>query len=818
MSFDNLTNLIALLATIVGLLYAVSGYIEKPGRSYRLILAFFLANFLSDYFWTIYELLIGDSPAVSDFAAYLGWNIGYLVLLLATILLRSPGAKRYLHPLMFLPILINIPQFLQYISFGGILNNCWQVGLTTAAAVFCLQDLLYYLKFKVKCPAFPWFSLIVLVFLTLQYATWTSSCFDWPSDPQNPYYYFAILSSLTRLFFPYGARKHFEAQESRREAKTAAALRAEVLTRTVLSLVIVGICAVGFFAALWIKNSLIVENGAILDDGRIVVWLFAISAAMILLVMALLYAMTSRFRHLLENRGAVTSGHRSRLNFFVTLAVTLALMLFAVVYNSVTLYDASVISVYEDGEEAIKSTATEIENYLTVASTSVRVVADTVDLMAENGRSTEDIRRYLVDQTTRLAEKFDENFTGLYAYVDGEYLDGLEWVPPEGYEPTERDWYILTTAAGGEVVIVPPYVDAQTGSVVLTFGRGLTSSEDGSGLCRNTVCLDVIVNHVDDVVSKVSVAGKGYGLLVDSDGLILAHRDNSFVGQTIVELYGQELFDSIRGADESMITAELDGENCVLFVAPVMQQWTMVIVVGSSELLSETYSQLAVNIVVSLITFCLISFFYYIGYKNEQISGKKVQEMNLQVVSALATAIDAKDRYTNGHSTRVAEYARMLAARSGASDAEQNGIYMMGLLHDVGKIGIPDSVINKPGPLSAEEYELIKKHPAIGSEILEVIKDRPRLATAARWHHERYGGGGYPDGIAGEAIPIEARIIAVADAYDAMTSRRSYRDIMPQDKVRSEIEKGAGTQFDPRLAGLMLEMIDEDGDYSMREK
>jgi HD-GYP domain-containing protein (c-di-GMP phosphodiesterase class II) len=166
----------------------------------------------------------------------------------------------------------------------------------------------------------------------------------------------------------------------------------------------------------------------------------------------------------------------------------------------------------------------------------------------------------------------------------------------------------------------------------------------------------------------------------------------------------------------------------------------------------------------------------------------------------------------------VAEYSRLIAERAGYSEPEQDEIYMIGLLHDVGKIGVPDSVINKPGKLTDAEFELIKKHPVVGSGILESIKERPKLATGARWHHERYGGGGYPDGIAGEKIPEEARIIAVADAYDAMTSRRSYRDVMSQDRVRSEIERGMGTQFDPRFAKLMLQMIDEDRDYSMREK
>ena len=194
------------------------------------------------------------------------------------------------------------------------------------------------------------------------------------------------------------------------------------------------------------------------------------------------------------------------------------------------------------------------------------------------------------------------------------------------------------------------------------------------------------------------------------------------------------------------------------------------------------------------------------------------RDLFIHVVASLADAIDAKDTYTKGHSGRVAEYSREIAKRAGYSPQKQNDIYMMGLLHDVGKIGVPDAVINKPAKLTEEEFELIKAHPVLGARILKNIKEMPRLATGARWHHERYGGGGYPDGLVGEQIPEEARIIAVADAYDAMTSRRSYRDVLTQEHVRSEIENGKGTQFDPVFADIMLSMIDEDDGYNMREK
>lgn len=197
---------------------------------------------------------------------------------------------------------------------------------------------------------------------------------------------------------------------------------------------------------------------------------------------------------------------------------------------------------------------------------------------------------------------------------------------------------------------------------------------------------------------------------------------------------------------------------------------------------------------------------------------EKLNRLSIQIVETLAGAVDAKDEYTNGHSRRVAEYSQEIALRYGYNEKEAREIYLIGLLHDIGKIGVPDSIINKPARLSYDEFEIAKKHPEMGCKILENIPELPELAIGAHWHHEKYDGSGYPDGISGKDIPEEARIIAVADSYDAMTSRRSYRDVLPQHVVRDEIEKGIGTQFDPVFAKIMLEMIDEDVDYNMRQK
>ena len=196
---------------------------------------------------------------------------------------------------------------------------------------------------------------------------------------------------------------------------------------------------------------------------------------------------------------------------------------------------------------------------------------------------------------------------------------------------------------------------------------------------------------------------------------------------------------------------------------------------------------------------------------------EQIRKLTREITEALSSTVDAKDHYTRGHSARVAKYSMEIARRMGKSQKEQEEIYYMGLLHDIGKIGVAGSIIRKNSRLTDDEFEDIKEHPVTGYNILKKITALPGLAVGARWHHERFDGTGYPDGLKGYDIPVEARIIAVADVYDAMTSKRSYSEVRPQSVVRAEIEKGRGTHFDPDIADIMLRMIDDDKDYTMKE-
>lgn len=178
--------------------------------------------------------------------------------------------------------------------------------------------------------------------------------------------------------------------------------------------------------------------------------------------------------------------------------------------------------------------------------------------------------------------------------------------------------------------------------------------------------------------------------------------------------------------------------------------------------------------------------------------------------------IDAKDSSTNGHSRRVAVYAKRIAKRYGMSEEECQNIYYMGLMHDCGKIRIPDEVLCKPGRLTDEEFEIMKTHTTEGAKLLKDFTSIPQIREAALYHHERYDGKGYPEGLAGEQIPLIARVLCVADSFDAMNSNRCYRARLSEEDIIDEIRNNRGTQFDPKIADCMLELL-KDGTITFDE-
>lgn len=189
------------------------------------------------------------------------------------------------------------------------------------------------------------------------------------------------------------------------------------------------------------------------------------------------------------------------------------------------------------------------------------------------------------------------------------------------------------------------------------------------------------------------------------------------------------------------------------------------------------------------------------------ITMKSQEDTYVGTIKALLTALDAKDKYTAGHCSRVTDYAVQIGRAMNLDDDELRNLEEASLFHDIGKIGVPESILNKTETLTNDEFDFIKKHPAIGATIIESISFFAHQSSIVRHHHERWDGRGYPDGLAGSSIPLAARILAVADTYDAMTSDRPYRARMPQEKALAIIEECSGTQFDPMIAKTFLNLM-----------
>jgi len=187
---------------------------------------------------------------------------------------------------------------------------------------------------------------------------------------------------------------------------------------------------------------------------------------------------------------------------------------------------------------------------------------------------------------------------------------------------------------------------------------------------------------------------------------------------------------------------------------------------------------------------------------------ESLKEGYLATIKSLALAIEAKDKYTRGHSSRVVEYALIIADELGISEAEKENLKIAGILHDIGKIAIPDSILEKPGKLTEEEYEIIKKHPDLGVNILKPLSFLKPILPLILHHHERVDNNGYHH-ISNEKIPLASKILSVADSYDAMTSDRPYRKAYPKEKAIQELKDNSGTQFDPKVVEALLRGLEK---------
>ena len=322
-----------------------------------------------------------------------------------------------------------------------------------------------------------------------------------------------------------------------------------------------------------------------------------------------------------EEAGRPVPGRFTRL---VPMLLIFLLMVGMVLYTNQMISNVSTANIREVGEDRISSAAAELENYLGTAKSTLWVTADTVDHMIRSGASVTGIEDYIIEETQNQKRQFDVNITGFYGYVKGEYIDGLSWVPPENYDPTRRDWYQEALKAGGEAVILSPYVDAQTNDIVISISRMLSNGTD-------VISVDTTMSHIQEIIAELQIKGKGYGFIVDRDGLIIAHQDMEKRGRLLTEEEDQlSLFDRIREVQDGDFEITTGGEKSTVFVRRVTDEWYAVIVIGSKELMLESRQQLIINVLICTAIFGLIAVFYTIGRRTEIDYSRRIEEMRVE--------------------------------------------------------------------------------------------------------------------------------------------------------------------------------------------
>ena len=287
----------------------------------------------------------------------------------------------------------------------------------------------------------------------------------------------------------------------------------------------------------------------------------------------------------------------------------------------------------------------------------------------------------------------------------------------------------------------------------------------------------------------------------------MEHFDLMLLDFMMTPLHGDEVVEEIRKFNKELYILLLTGHKDM---APPLETIKRLDIQGYCEK-SDKFDQLLLLVESGIKS---VKQMDEIKRINEELSesNERLERAYLDMVQTLRYTVEAKDTYTRGHSDRVSEYSVLIGEKLGLPEDQIKTLRIGGLFHDIGKIGIPDSILLKPDKLSDDEYSQIKNHPSIGAHILgsaEIFKD---IIPVVKHHHERYDGNGYPSRLKGEEIPYIARIAAVVDTFDAMTSRRSYRGPIDIEHVKEEIKRCEGTQFDPQIAEVFLDILNNDYD------
>ncbi len=384
-----------------------------------------------------------------------------------------------------------------------------------------------------------------------------------------------------------------------------------------------------------------------------------------------------------------------------------------------------------------------------------------------------------------------------------------------------RKWCIgfgiyFVLIALGFLALFVKYTGDRNKEIIVEIGEGKKPSENIS------VTVNVPKSWEDETDTGEECMGAQYDIIIDNQmRYALINWELHIILPTEVVIDSSWNGDFINNGDEIVFRAYEDrdvyrirpgaDESCgmILHTQEILELKEFVVIGHRDIRITHYIAYYILNIMLCVgIMGLVISI--VVNYHTRKLRERHLQDekLILEVMQTIAKFVDAKDAHTNGHSIRVAEYATMIARKMGMSDDEVRKMSYIGLMHDCGKMGIADNVLNKPSELTMEERKIMHMHTVYGGEILKSMTTIEGIREGALYHHERYDGKGYPEGLSGEDIPLSARIICVADAFDVMNSDRCYRKHLPMEKIIRELKENSGKQFDPEIVKHFIKILE----------
>ncbi len=545
------------------------------------------------------------------------------------------------------------------------------------------------------------------------------------------------------------------------------------------------------------------------------------------------------------------------MGFLILTQIFMALALFLIIsFAYFSFYKASKSNVSKHGKIILDDVSGKLVAYFVQSGEILDSAANSLNFMMKHDVSNDIIRSYLRDLTVANKEKFSEAFEGVYGYINGEFIDGSDWVPNAGFIPTMRDWYIDAANNDGKLTFVRPYVDMKTEKVIFSVAELLNDK-------KSVVAIDIPMLEIQHLIGDTKVGERSTSFIIDSKSFVASHTDVSQIGSyyfdNVVSPENNKIAKTIIGKDDCYFDLTYNGVQSCVFSRKIFADWYFVMVIPANSLMIDIQRDLQLTLIGFLIVVCFILYQFYSNFKQRNKVAryahkleiyknklekdyidqynmtvraetenaknlKKLSEMQECVIEGMATIIEYRDMNTGHHVQNTKHYVLMIANylyEHGLhkEEVDDDFLAMVGnaaAMHDIGKIAIPDQILNKPAKLTEDEFAAMQQHTVMGAGIVRAVFgesiDKRMLEMCVQvvmYHHEKWNGKGYPIGLKGDEIPLCARIMAIADVFDACASRRVYKEAFDVDYVFDIIKKDAGSHFDPELAEIFLSLKDD---------